>query len=233
MILWVELVKVLATKGVVTSLFSRKILHILTGPIFMITWPWFGDSVIAARFAACVPLCMTFKFFLIGIGVVPDEGSVALACRKGDRKELLKGPLCYGIVFTVTTWIFWKQLTGVIALLCLCFGDGFAEIVGRKFGSNNKLFWNKRKSLAGFVGFVTAAVFFSWIFISRNGFIICRDDFIHENLNGVLLLKQLFFTNSVAGIIETLDIEYFDNVTVIIASIVANYFWKMKIVVHI
>ena len=48
--------------------------------------------------------------------------------RSGDRRELLRGPTMYGCVFTASTLLFWRDLTGIMALMCLCFGDASAEI---------------------------------------------------------------------------------------------------------
>lgn len=33
--------------------------------------------------------------------------------RSGDRRELLRGPLVYGIIFILSTLFYWRQLTGV------------------------------------------------------------------------------------------------------------------------
>jgi phytol kinase len=38
---------------------------------------------------------------------------------------------------------------GLVAISLMCGGDGLADIIGRRFGSTNKLPFNKSKSLAG------------------------------------------------------------------------------------
>ena len=56
-----------------------------------------------------MPLLFTVQFALIGLGVVKDEASVKAMSRSGDRREILKGPLFYGIIFVVMTLVYWKD----------------------------------------------------------------------------------------------------------------------------
>ena len=50
----------------------------------------------------------------------------------------------------VTTAVFWRTSpSGLAALSLMCGGDGLADIVGRRLGAGNKLWFNKNKSAAG------------------------------------------------------------------------------------
>ena len=72
--------------------------------------------------------------------------------RTGDPKEILRGPLFYGIMFVALTLIFWKDSpVGIVALMMLCGGDGIADMVGRNIKSP-KLSWSLEKSIAGSIG---------------------------------------------------------------------------------
>ncbi|GAQ87234.1 phosphatidate cytidyltransferase [Klebsormidium nitens] len=82
---------------------SRKVIHIGTGPIFLLTWNLFSDAPESRYFAAAAPLLVTANFFLLGIGVIRDPRAVASMSRRGDPAEMLRGPLYYGIVFLVAT----------------------------------------------------------------------------------------------------------------------------------
>jgi phytol kinase len=69
--------------------------------------------------------------------------------RTGDRREILRGPLFYGIAFVAITLLYWKDsLIGIPALMMMCGGDGIADIVGRRIRSP-KLPWSRDKSMAG------------------------------------------------------------------------------------
>ena len=49
--------------------------------------------------------------------------------RTGDRREILRGPLYYGIVFVVLTLLYWvNSPIGMVALMLMCGGDGLADI---------------------------------------------------------------------------------------------------------
>lgn len=147
----VELIKGLAP---LRQLSPRKLLHVLAGPIFLFTWPWFTDE--GRYWAAAVPLMMTVKFALVGLGLWGDEEAVRMMSRSGQPSELLRGPLLYGVVFVAATVLAFRDVTAAVALMALCFGDAAAEAFGR--GSRVKLPWSKRKSWAGSAGFVAAAL---------------------------------------------------------------------------
>ena len=135
-ILWLRTVDYLATKGYFSKKLSRIIIHIGTGPIFVVFWLLFPENPLSKYFAAIIPLLITIQFFLIGIGVIKDQASVDAMSRSGDPKEILKGPFFYGVVFVVLTIIFWRESPiGIIALMILCGGDGFADIIGRRVPS--------------------------------------------------------------------------------------------------
>jgi phytol kinase len=139
----------LAHRGVIESRLSRKLIHIGTGPIFVLCWLMYPDVSISRWLAALVPLLITVQFALVGTGILKDEAAVKAMSRTGDRREILRGPLFYGIVFVALTLLYWKDsLIGIPALMMMCGGDGIADIVGRNV-SSPKLPWSPKKSLAG------------------------------------------------------------------------------------
>lgn len=67
--------------------------------------------------------------------------------RTGDRTELLRGPLLYGLVIAALTALFWRDSpAGALGIAVLCAGDGMADIVGRRYGDSNKLFYSPQKA---------------------------------------------------------------------------------------
>jgi phytol kinase len=139
----------IAQRGWIESRLSRKFIHIGTGPIFVLCWLMYPDVPISRWLAALVPLLITAQFVFVGTGVVKDEAAVKAMSRTGDRREILRGPLFYGLVFVAVTLIYWKNsLIGIPALMMMCGGDGIADIVGRRVRSV-KLPWSREKSLVG------------------------------------------------------------------------------------
>ena len=148
-VFFLRLMDFLAQRGVIESRLSRKLIHIGTGPIFVLCWLMYPDQPISRWLAALVPLVITAQFALVGTGVIKDEAAVKAMSRTGDRREILRGPLFYGLVFVAVTLIYWKDsLIGIPALMMMCGGDGIADIVGRRMNSP-KLPWSPEKSLSG------------------------------------------------------------------------------------
>jgi len=139
----------LAQRGFIESKLSRKFIHIGTGPLFVLCWLLFPDAAISRYLAALVPLLITVQFVLVGTGIMKDEAAVQAMTRTGNPKEILRGPLFYGIMFVVLTIVYWKDSPiGITALMMMCGGDGIADIVGRRVKSP-RLFWSPEKSIAG------------------------------------------------------------------------------------
>ena len=146
---FLRLMDYLAHTGIIESKLSRKIIHIGTGPVFVLCWLMYPDGQISRWLAALVPLVITAQFALVGTGMIRDEAAVKAMSRTGDRREILRGPLFYGLMFVTITLLYWKDsLIGIPALMMMCGGDGIADIVGRRVNSP-KLPWSPEKSLAG------------------------------------------------------------------------------------
>ena len=122
---WLRINDYLAHHGWIESRLSRKFIHIGTGPFFVLCWLLFNSNPINKYLAALVPLAFTIQFLLIGIGVIKDEASVKAMSRSGDRREILRGPLYYGIIFVILTIAYWKYTPiGIVGLMLMCGGDG-------------------------------------------------------------------------------------------------------------
>jgi phytol kinase len=148
-ITFLRLMDFIAHRGWIDSKTSRKLIHIGTGPIFVLCWLMFPNLPISRWLAALVPLLITIQFALVGTGLMKDEAAVKAMSRSGDRREILRGPLFYGIMFVLITVLYWKDsLIGIPALMMMCGGDGIADIVGRRVRSA-KLPWSPEKSVAG------------------------------------------------------------------------------------
>ena len=144
-VVWLRLNVFLAHRDWISSTLSRKIIHIGTGPFFVLCWLLFKETSSAPFIAAVVPLAITDQFALVGTGVIKDPSAVAALSRTGDRREILRGPLYYGIVFVLLTIAFWRRSpTGIVALMILCGGDGLADIVGKKSGRNQGALVNEK-----------------------------------------------------------------------------------------
>jgi phytol kinase len=106
-LLWLRLLDGLARRQIISQHLSRKLIHIGTGPIFVLCWLLYSGEPQSRWLAALVPAAITLQFALIGLGALKDQDTVRAMSRSGDRRELLYGPLQYGVIFVLMTLIFW------------------------------------------------------------------------------------------------------------------------------
>ncbi len=210
---WLRLMDFFAHRGWIESHLSRKLIHIGTGPIFVLCWLLFPEVGYARWLAALVPFLITVQFLFIGLGWIKDEASVKAMSRTGDRREILYGPLFYGIVFVVMTLIFWKDTpTGMVALMLMCGGDGLADIMGRGIRSP-RLPWSKGKSVAGstgmFIGGWVLAAFIIGIFVLAGVFAGPFSRF----------LLPITIIALAGTAVESLPLKDVDNITVTLAAV--------------
>ncbi len=163
---WLRLINGLAQRNFLEPKLSRKIIHIGTGPLFVLTWVLFSDRPEARYFAVCVPLLIVLQFVAIGLGFLQDPAAVQAMTRSGNPREILRGPLFYGLVFMVCTLVFWRSSpVGVVALMMMCGGDGLADIIGRRFG-RVKLPLSTEKSWAGSAAMFAGGVGLSGVMLA-------------------------------------------------------------------
>jgi phytol kinase len=216
---WLRFNDYLAHRRVISGPLSRKIIHMGTGPIFVLCWLLFPVAPLSRYLAVLVPLAITVQFALVGLGIMKDQASVDAMSRSGDRREILRGPLFYGIVFVILTIIFWYDSpVGIVALMLLCGGDGLADIVGTRFTSLS-LPWSGRKSIAGslamFVGGWVFAMAVVAVYVSLGKFSAPFSSYIA----GISLISL------VGAVVESLPFKDIDNFTVPAAAVILGQFW--------
>lgn len=217
---WLRLNDFAAHRGWISSGLSRKFIHTGTGPLFVLCWLLFPDEPNARYFAALIPLVITLQFILVGFGILKDEAAVKAMSRSGDPKEILRGPLYYGIIFVIATVVYWTDTpTGIIALMLLCGGDGLADIIGRRWGKR-KLPWSEGKSWLGSLAMFGGG----WLFAMG----IIAVFTVTQTLSGTIQ-NYLFAITVIAfigTIVEALPFKDIDNLTITAATILmGTYFF--------
>lgn len=217
-LLWLRVNDFAAHRGWISSHLSRKIIHTGTGPIYVLCWLIFTDANYVRFLAALVPLLITLQFLFVGVGIIRDEAAVKAMSRTGDRKEILRGPLYYGVIFVLLTILYWLDTPiGIVALMLMSGGDGLADIFGRRFG-HQKLPWNKRKSWAGSLGMLVGgwmfAVLILVVYINLGVF----DGTLTNYLAAITII-------AISGtIVESLPIPDVDNITITATAVILGYF---------
>ena len=216
---FLRLMDFFAHRGWIESKLSRKLIHIGTGPICVLCWFLFNDDPSARWLAALVPLAITIQFALIGLGVIKDKASVDAMSRTGDPKEILRGPLFYGIMFVALTIVYWKDSPiGIVALMMMCGGDGIADIFGRRIASP-KLPWSGDKSVAGTVSVFVGGFVFSAVMIY---IYITAGVFSGPISNYLLPIAAIAF---VGALVESLHFRDIDNISMTLASALLGHWF--------
>ena len=218
-LIWLRLNDFLAHRGWVDSALSRKIIHVGTGTLFILCWLLFRDAPSSPYLAALVPFAITLQFVFVGLGIIQDQAAVAAMSRTGDRREILRGPLYYGIIFVILTILYWRNSPiGIIALMLVCGGDGLADIFGRRYGVR-KLPWSAQKTWMGSL----------WIFIGS--FILTLLVLEVYVLAGVFPapISAYFLPVSVISLtvafVEAISPPDMDNLTIALAAVVLGHLW--------
>ena len=220
--------------GKLATYVTRKIVHIVVAPVFVLTWLFFTGTAASRYFAMVVPLLFVVQFTAIGTGKLKDEAFVRSMSRSGDPAELLKGTLYYAIIIVLVT-IFWFYIppTGssqanpgaFVIFGCLAGGDGLADIIGRKYGGDKKFgIGGAEKTVVGSIAMFLGSFVFSFGLIAL---------FALSLETGTFDLGQLFLPILVISILATL-VEAFsppniDNLTIPIAVMLLIVFFSLVI----
>jgi len=214
-LMWLRTMDALAHRGLIEQRLSRKIIHIGTGPLFVLCWNAFSAEPWARYAAALVPLLITGQFFAVGMGWMKDEAAVKAMTRHGDPREILRGPLYYGVIFVVCTVLFWRHSpVGILALMLMCGGDGLADVIGRRWG-RARLPFSPNKSWAG------SAAMFAGSYLFGFGFLALFNAFgnFAPPLDLAATAAAVAVISLAATAVESLPFHDIDNVTVTLAAL--------------
>lgn len=127
-VVFVKFITTLAAKDVLDPKDSRKIIHTLTGPLFIVTWPLFSAAWGARFFAGLVGVVNSIRLILAASGDQEETELANAVSRSGEAKEALQGPFLYVMTITAAILLFWRtSLTGIVAVATMAAGDGVSE----------------------------------------------------------------------------------------------------------
>jgi dolichol kinase len=174
---------------------SRKVLHIMVGNIAFIL-PIFETKEIMA-FIAAGP----FIFFTFLMSPYTPLKSIR---GKTSSAGHGMGLVYYSITWTILAYIFFDNMVVIaIGILAMSYGDGFASIIGLKYGKKKYNIFGDEKSYIGSIAMFTLT------------FITIIIAIIYYNITITpYLLLILVIISLIAALIEGLTPKGFDNLTV-------------------
>lgn len=219
----VQINGIIQKKGLLPTVITRKVVHLLVAPVFMITWQLYSGEWTSRYTAMLVPLLFVGMFLAIGKRWIEDEAFVRSMSRSGEPEELLKGTLYYAIIVVLSTILwFYLPVTGLsdanpIAFIlfgCLAGGDGLADIIGRRYGGRIRFgFGGSEKTLMGSIGMFIGSMLFSmaliWIFSLETSAMSVQSLFIPITLISL-----------VATIVEALSPKSLDNIIIVLSVLI-------------
>ncbi len=111
-----------------------------------------------------------------------------------------------------STVLFWRHdVCGVVSLILLCVGDGFANLFGRRFGTV-KLPYNKRKSWAGSIAFMVSS------FLAAYTYLLLFHSWRWLSIDPEAFVPKLALVTFVSAFVEGISTDL-DNITVFGAAV--------------
>jgi phytol kinase len=214
-LIWMRINNFIAKKNLISSSTSRKIVHIGTGPVFLLCWLLFPDHPLSKYLAAIVPFLIVLQLAMVGLGFMKDDSSVKAMARTGSKSELLRGPFYYGIIFVLLTVLFWKTPYSIIPLMILCGGDGMADLIGSRFGQR-QIPWNKNKTLIGSIAMFICGFALSILLILPFVSFGIIDPPLSKYLIPIILISLI------GTLIESLTPSEYDNISVPAVSLILS-----------
>ncbi len=188
---------------------SRKIVHIGAGTVIVFL-PLYNDLHWSKYLNVTVFVVWLILFIQKGFFGSPDDEAVKTMTRTGDKSELLKGPLYFVIVATICGTLLYKNFSGIVAMASLGWGDGFAPIIGSRYGRwKYKILSDKtvEGSFSMFIFAFAASIFFVWLIIPSE-----------FNITRILLLSFI------AALVEGFSPKEIDNILIPTVIIIAANF---------
>ena len=118
---------------------SRKLVHMGTGPVVLLAWALQIERGIALPVAAAVTVLTALNHRFRLLPAVEDVGRPSY------------GTVAYGASITLLLALFWPAQPAAVAagVLVMAFGDGLAGLLGPLLRSPSWSLWGQRKSLVG------------------------------------------------------------------------------------
>ena len=181
-------------------LVSRKFLHIMVGNIFFIL-PLFEHAWVMSFVAAAPFILLTF--------LVSPYSPLKIVSKTSAAGHGM-GLVYYSISWTVLAYVFFNRPEVIaIGIVAMSYGDGFASLIGTKFGKRKYNIFGDEKSIEGSMAMFIATTLVSLIALYYYG--------VEINVLAVI------FISFVATFVESITPKGLDNLTVSFSAALLYY----------
>jgi dolichol kinase len=234
-LLLIRINDMLRKREIIPIYVSRKVIHTFAGPVFLVCWLLFSSGMYSRYLAAIVPLIFVLLFAGIGSGAIKNEEFVRTMSRSGKANELLKGTLFYALVMVICSIFLWYTPYSASTLLPvydifvptvflifgpLAGGDGFADMIGRKWGKHKyKVF--AEKSIEGSLAMFFFSILFTYGLLGIYWLIL--NPLHPAAISLVKPLMPILIIALVATIVEAISPKNADNLLIPLVTFIVIY----------
>lgn len=193
---------------------SRKILHIMTGNIAFLL-PIFQTREVMAFLAAGPFILFTF--------LMSPHSPIKSIKGKTSEAGHGMGLVYYAITWTILAYVFFDNMVVIaVGILAMSYGDGFASLLGAKFGKRKYRVWGDEKSYVG------SAIMFTFTFIIMIiAVIIYKMFFSYEVTITYEFLAILAGISLIVAVVESITPKGLDNLSV--PFVISILYWILLI----
>lgn len=186
---------------------TRKVVHIGVGMMV-----WFVPFV----FETATPFLLGCAFFA-GITYLDNRFHfLKMMASKDDASNW--GTFYFPLSAAVVVYLLWDEpALMVAAMMPLTWGDGMAEIIGRRFGRNQYTVFGHTRSFEGSAAFVVFGALAAWLAL-----LLLPSSYVFTAVSAILpaLVTAVF-----AAIAEAVSIGGLDNITVTATALTVLSLW--------
>jgi dolichol kinase len=201
--------------------YTRKGIHISVS-CYCFFWLMASDDSWIRWIAAIPPFVTAIGFLIIGFGLVPGDFLVKSMSRTGKPFDLVKGTFFYALVMSLICVFLWRdQPWGLITIMIIAFGDGFAAIVGKSFGRiKYRSLFGSEKTVEGSITMFLVSIIVSYLICLIFG-AAYGENWLFGTIYSYLWLKIILLA-AVGTIIEGLTPKDFDNLIIPIGVLLVS-----------
>jgi phytol kinase len=208
--LYVIILLIITEKVIKNLSVGRKILHIMVGNIAFIL-PVFATREIMVFIAAAPFIVLTF--------LISPYTPIKSIRGKTSSAGHSMGLVYYSVSWTVLAYLFFNNMVVIaIGIFAMSYGDGFASLIGIKYGKQTYNIAGDRKSFIG-----TFSMFFFTFIMMIIAIIYYQNVANFQFTFSFINLGFLLLFSSVGAIVEGFTPKGFDNITV--PLILVFMFW--------
>ncbi|MCL2157611.1 MAG: SEC59/DGK1/VTE5 family protein [Methanobrevibacter sp.] len=189
---------------------ARKFTHIMVGNIIFWLPLFIGRDVMT--FLVAFPI-LIFSFLMTKYSPIKIDNSITSSGHG-------LGLFYYAISWTVLAFLFYdKPYIIAVGIIAMSYGDGFASLIGEKFGKHKYKIFGDTKSFEGSIAMFLVLI--AMLCLSLGYYIFINNTFNMGYPTNILNIFVIIAISAIATVVEGISPKGLDNLTVSFSAVVA------------